>query len=100
MLKQDCGTYLRGNGFVFGRYLEFLKRCIWKERQELYIQIKVYRFYSEGSGELCESFTWDLLSLFSEAVVGYLELGGDGLQMHCAFVCGVFVKRYGLHDGR
>lgn len=28
--------------------------------------MKVYRLYSEGSGELFESFIWDLLSLFKK----------------------------------
>lgn len=39
--------------------------------------IKVYRVYSEGSGELLIGFIRDLLSFFfPEAVVGYLELLG------------------------
>lgn len=36
---------------------------------------------------------------FSEAVVSNLDLWGDGLQIQYAFVCVVFMKSYGLHDG-
>lgn len=51
--------------------------------------IKVYRVYSEGSGELLIGFIRDLLSFFFfQKQLWVIENSwGDGLQMHHTFVC-------------
>lgn len=52
-----------------------------------YMIIDVYRLYSEGSGELFESFIWDLLSLFKKQLWVIWDSWGGGLQTYCASVC-------------
>lgn len=50
---------------------------ICKKKKGPFMLMKVYRLYSEGSGELFESFVWDLLSLFKK------QLSGTSWEVAC-----------------